>query len=166
MLTERKTFIRIGIAATVVVTAVVTYVTMSGSSPSSRVGAQVLQACPAPANWASEGTTLLQQQETSPSTNETPSGTVIQTPFAYPSMPVDVSGDGVYTFDFGPLKSNFNWPTDPFGFGLKSPDNFTGGIQQQLQSSPSVVQINGSNYFQLHVDITNAACTGLILWIS
>ncbi|HUY43206.1 MAG TPA: hypothetical protein VMU98_05525 [Acidimicrobiales bacterium] len=107
----------------------------------------------------------MQNQQAHPTTNFTPSGTIWQTAFAYQSLPVDITGDGNYTFDFGPLLPTFNWPINPFGFAMQWPNSFTGIVRSDPTVNPRTVKINGAQYFQIGVNVTGVSCTGLTLWM-
>lgn len=162
---DRK-YVALGTAALAILgSSLAIYFGIGSPATRAQVGASTVQACESPVNWSSEGSALMQSQQAHPSTNSAPSGVIVQTPFAYQSLPVDISGDGNYAFDFGPLNSSFNWPTDPFGFALQWPDSFAGAVRSSPTVNPRTVQINGSPYFQIGVDVTGVSCTGLTLWI-
>jgi eukaryotic-like serine/threonine-protein kinase len=101
--------------------------------------------------WAEEGERLIR----SVVGMQLPEG---ESDFAYESSPVDITADGTYTLDFGPVSSSFNPdPTEP------GPD---GGFALSYEMPPdvhfiiaadgggSLVTLNGETYFQIQAQVS------------
>ena len=41
--------------------------------------------------------------------------------WAYESMPIDITGNGTYLFDFGPVPASFDYPSNPKGIAFEWP---------------------------------------------
>lgn len=121
-------------------------------------------ACTHDATWSGEGSELLAGERQHPSTNDGPTSTTVQTPFAYQSLPVDIAGPGTYTFTFGPLTQPFHWGIDPFGLATYWPQDFNGSANPA--GGPRVVSLHGSTYVRLAVAVDSpSTCSGLTLWV-
>jgi hypothetical protein len=121
-------------------------------------------ACTSDATWNSQGSTLIAGERSHPAANDGPTGTLTQTPFAYESLPQDVTAaDGTYTFDFGPLSASFNWPTDPFGVGYYWPPDWLADVSPA--GPPSIVTLRGQRFFQEELSVSGPTCSGLAIWI-
>jgi hypothetical protein len=101
--------------------------------------------------WAQEGERLLRAV----AGMHLPEG---ESDFAYESLPVNITTDGTYTLDYGPVSSTFNpVPTDP------GPD---GGFAVSYEMPPdihfliaadrggSLVTLNDETYFQIQVQVS------------
>lgn len=139
----------------------------SSASSSSRAAAATVSACSSDAAWAAEGQDLRSFELEHPTTLQKPgSKLVTMTPFAYESLPVNVTGPGTYAFDFGPLLDGFHWGSNPNGAGFLWPPDFAGGASPVAAPSPPHVIWRGyQRYFQQEIQISGPACTGLRLWM-
>lgn len=120
-----------------------------------------LPLCTSDSNWSSEGSYLLSFQQAHPTTNDGPDGTTTQAPYAYESLPIDFTGDGTYTVDFGPVPTSFN----PGEWAYQTPNDFEGSVYDA--SRASLEAISGSTFDQAQVVIVSpsADCSGLTIWI-
>lgn len=102
--------------------------------------------------------------------------------FAYPSVPLDISGPGTYTLDFGPLDpgrfENFPPPvsttTPPEPIGINPPDDFNVRVlfAPTMTPAPTTIVKNGARYLRVDVTIDSLdkrpvrPCTGLVAWLT
>jgi hypothetical protein len=84
--------------------------------------------------------------------------------WAYPSVAVDIPEDGTYTFDFGPLASDFNYPKSPSGGSFDFPLDFKGRLS--ALGDARIVTRDTQRFFEVtfRVDMLAAPCAGLTLW--
>jgi hypothetical protein len=139
----------------------------TGAQRTSDAAAANVASCSEDVGWTAEGAALLAFQAGNPSTVQGPASTTTVTPFAYESNPVNTSGPGVYTFEFGPLLPGFSWGSNPPGAAFLAPPDFQGSVSPVgSPEPPQVIAVSGQTYFQQEVDITGGpACTGLQLWM-
>lgn len=103
----------------------------------------------APSNWSAEGARLIEGMKANHV--HSPDGV-----FAYQSLPIDITRNGIYHLDFGPVSSSFNpkpRPLDPFALAFDFPSNrrfmiVPGGLPS------STVMINGKRYFPIEVTVS------------
>ncbi len=83
--------------------------------------------------------------------------------FAYQSAPVNITHDGTYTLDYGPVDDHFVLPvphsTAPgkpiTGFGIAFDFPSDASFQTSVDGGGSVVTLNGHRYFQERVAVSN-----------
>ena len=126
-----------------------------------------LRSCTADSGWANQGAKLRAEKKgafadkarTAPGVRIFNSGD-----FAYSSQPVDLRGDGSYTFDFGPLPANFAWPSPDLVFSVQWPGDFKGRVLAPQSPEKVVAKPDGSRYLEAVLPVDGASCTGLVLW--
>ena len=112
--------------------------------------------------WADEGRRLLQVKA-----GWRASGRDIanSASYAYQSLPVDVSADGQYELEFGPLDPAFNYPENPTGVVFDFPSDIHFTIMPTGKASTVIV--GEKRYFKVEVSVTNLTrpYTGMTAWI-
>jgi hypothetical protein len=95
--------------------------------------------------WAAEGNRLVDAEKSSGSSEGV---------FAYQSLPVNITGNGMYRLDYGPIPSDFGAPKPfhPFGVVFDFPpwarfDIFIG-------ANSSVVSLNGAWYYEVEAKVS------------
>jgi hypothetical protein len=101
------------------------------------------------AKWAAEGAKLvngvLTQGKGSVNT------TYRNGNWAYESRPVDVTKDGSYTLDFGPVPTSFDYPAHPKGISYDWPPDAT--FSAFADGCRTVTQ-SGKKYFQVGITVS------------
>ena len=121
--------------------------------------------------WAAEGQGLSQSKQEYAASD--PSGfagsaNAGDNYFAYQSLPVDITGNGTYQLDFGPLDSGFNFPQSPSGYNTEWPPDCYTMFRVANTGIPSIVTIDGQQYLQTPIVISNFSAPYLqfTAWIS
>ena len=86
--------------------------------------------------------------------------------FAYASAPVDYRGPGPYTFQFGPLATDFNYPASPSGVTFDFPADFPGRIRPSSSHAAAIVADGkGERDFEVTFEISGdaTACSNLVI---
>lgn len=112
--------------------------------------------------WAAEGVRLTeakQQGAASDPSDFSGSTNAGDNYFAYQSLPVDITGDGTYLLDFGPLDSGFNYPQSPSGYNTEWPPDSFKMFQISPIGTPTIITINGQPYLQTQVKVSNFSAT-------
>lgn len=73
--------------------------------------------------------------------------------FAYQSLPIDISGPGLYRFQFGPLGTGFDFPTSPRGVSWIFPGDATFVILP-AGTDPTVMTIGGQRFLEMTFSVT------------
>jgi hypothetical protein len=94
--------------------------------------------------WSAEATRLV-HAETGTSAHKS------NVYFAYQSRPVDITHDGIYTLDYGPVDKYFAVHRFPIAFEFPSDAHF----QVTFTSDGSIVILNGQPYFQQREAVAN-----------
>ena len=100
--------------------------------------------------WAAEGKRL--ELAVSESNEPTYNKAYEDGKWAYESSPVNVTGNGPYTLNFGPLATTFNYPTVPRAIAYDwPPDSRFSAVADSINT----VTIDGKRYLQVDVTISN-----------
>ena len=112
-------------------------------------------ASPAPtaslSNWPAEGSRLLAGMKANHV--HPPEGD-----FAYQSVPVNITGNGVYYLDYGPVSSSFNptpRPLSPFTLSYDFPQNARFMID--MHGGGTLMSLKGGRYYQAQARVTQFA---------
>jgi hypothetical protein len=124
-----------------------------------------------PSSWSNRGTELRAFKKTMnakhPADNS-PGGVPENAgDWAYASLPVDISSDGVFNFYFGPLASSFDWPNNPSGIAFDyDPPGFDGTIQPDSDGHITSVAMSGARYLVVPFSVhgLKTPCSSLTLW--
>ena len=158
----RRSLVLTMLVVVVVTAGIVWGAEVKSSSPQSTA----LRPCTTASTWnSSEKANLIAVQKSHPATEDGPTRTITQSPYAYESLPTDLRGSGMYRFNFGPIPRDFRFGTDPISTGFNYPPEFSGVITPGRPGA-RVVQIGGVRYFQVSFQISGASCSGLRLWMS
>lgn len=88
--------------------------------------------------------------------------------FAYQSAPVDITGNGVYKFVFGPLEDSFNFPKDPSGLSFNLPTDMGFIVGPAGGDTPGieVVTRDGARYLEVYLEVRDfkSEYRGLTAW--
>jgi hypothetical protein len=102
--------------------------------------------------WANEGQRLrnFKATEPPPSGGPTPGNAG---DWAYQSNAIDITGDGDYVLDFGPVDNDFDYPNSPTSVAFNFPSDTEFTILPS--GSVGVVTVDGKRYFRVHMRVTN-----------
>ena len=86
--------------------------------------------------------------------------------WAYESIPVDITGNGTYLFDFGPVPASFDYPSNPKGIAFDWPPDGHFSVVG-ANTAPRTVALRGKRYFQVGVTVFqfSSPYTGYRAWI-
>ena len=137
--------------------------------PASTAQTAATPPCVSAASWSNRGAELRDSKRdmnADHSATDFPGGVPENSgDWAYRSLPVDISGPGIYKFDFGPLGPDFDWPNRPSGVAFDfNPPGFRGTIRPA--GGAGIITLNGGRYFEVSFKVDNIAspCAGLTLW--
>ena len=68
--------------------------------------------------------------------------------WTYESMPLDITGNGTYLFDFGPVAASFNYPSGPRAIAFDWPSDSHFSMLPGNRPARTVTQ-RGKRYFQI-----------------
>jgi hypothetical protein len=89
--------------------------------------------------------------------------------FAYQSLPVDVTGTGVYVFLFGPVNPDFNWPVSPSSLTYQFPSDTSFVISPAAgaDKGPTIITDSGSRFLMVSFEVKDfrAAYPQFSAWI-
>jgi hypothetical protein len=95
-------------------------------------GRTVTTAISSSAQWAAEGAQLVRDTGRN---------------WAYESEPVDITGNGTYFLDFGPVPPSFNYPSNPTGISFDWPSD--SHFSEVPTTRPRTVTLGGKRYLQI-----------------
>lgn len=157
----------------VLAVALLATVLLSGCATKERsarpTGASQATACPStdPASYA----TQLRQQKAralasipgaEPATASTDKN------YVYTSQPVDITGPGSYTFRFGPVADDYNYPVSPASFGMGPAGRVPFSLKPSKDDAAHVVkETDGSRYLETTLEVSGDVrpCPGLVLFL-
>ena len=102
-------------------------------------GGTVTTSVASSAHWSAEGAQLVRETHAN---------------WAYESIPLDITGDGTYLFDFGPVPGSFDYPSHPTGMAFDWPPDshfsvVPGGTPARIAT------LRGKRYFQIGFTISS-----------
>jgi hypothetical protein len=112
--------------------------------------------------WADEGRRLLQVKAEWRAAGKTFANAA---PFAYQSLPVDISIDGRYLLQFGPLDSEFDYPKSPTAVVYDFPADIKFVVVPTGKTRTATS--SGKRYFEAEVSVTDLKHPyhGMTAWI-
>jgi hypothetical protein len=99
--------------------------------------------------WANEGLRLLRVKAGWRASGRTVANA---SPFAYESLPVDISANGRYTLEFGPLGKIFDFPSNPKAVVFDFPSDIHFVVLPNGKAS--TVAVDGKRYFKVGISVT------------
>ncbi len=103
------------------------------------------------AQWAAEGSRLIAAKAANAQSSNVQALNTGN--FAYQSLPIDVTQNGTYTVEFGPLDPQFV-QSPPTGYAIEYPGDIQFHAVPAMQPG-EVVTLNGENYWQIQIEVTN-----------
>ncbi len=103
------------------------------------------------AQWGAEGAQLVRETHGN---------------WAYESVPIDITGNGTYLFDFGPVPASFDYPSNPRGIAFDWPSD--SHFSMLPAGTPTrTVTLRGKRYFQVGFTVSgfSSPYRGYRAWI-
>lgn len=115
------------------------------------------------AEWSAEGAQLI--KDVLASAPDTGNRTYNNGDWAYESVPIDITGNGEYIVDFGPVPASFDYPLHPTGITFDWPSD--GQFSVVVNSGVDRVISHGDIYVQMRFAVSrfSAPYTGYRAWI-
>jgi len=124
--------------------------------------------------WTDEGNRIIQTKEQEAESNPQQYNSSVASSnqpssgfYAYQSSPINITGNGSYLLNCGPVASYFNFPQSPMGFGTEYPLDTLNYFTPAFGVA-SMVTIDGQQYLQIPMTVSNFAQTypQFSIWIS
>jgi len=86
--------------------------------------------------------------------------------YVYRSAPINIEGAGTYILKFGPVSSEFNWPTRPAALAFSLPD-VTFAVTPAVGRRTRIVRNNGGRYLEVAFEVKDLEATyqGYYGWV-
>ena len=103
------------------------------------------------AQWGAEGAQLVRETHGN---------------WAYESIPIDITGNGTYLFDFGPVPASFDYPSNPRGIAFDWPSDSHFSVVP-ANTATRTVTLRGKRYFQVGFTVSgfSSPYSGYRAWI-
>ena len=103
------------------------------------------------AQWAAEGAQLVRETHGN---------------WAYESIPIDITGNSTYVFDFGPIPVSFDYPSNPRGIAFDWPPDTRFSVVGANKPTRTVT-LRGKRYFQVGMTVFHLSSpySGYRAWI-
>ena len=81
-------------------------------------------------------------------------------------MPLDITGNGTYLFDFGPVPASFDYPSSPRGLAFDWPSDSRFSVVG-ANTATRTVTLRGKPYFQVGFTVSgfSSPYSGYRAWI-
>ena len=166
---HKRTFVLSGTAIVILAGATAGYLTVPRGANDGAAAAQATSTTQATstsvassAQWAAQGTQL--KQFALAGTDDTYNKTYKNGDWAYRSLSTNITGDGTYVLDFGPVDPSFDYPLHPTGISYDWPPDTDFSV---TLNSVTDATIAGKKYFQADITVSHffSSYPGFNAWI-